>query len=117
MKKNFITLMLLLTAAYGHAQPAEGAYFTNTELQLHPRKVIAANGQIAYMWSDCYEQLNFAQRADLKLYYDSALAATNKQIESLKLKKQDYQFLQADSSFYSRKILYIKEFDEWEAKN
>ena len=98
------------------AQPAEGAYFTNTELQLHPRKIIAPNGQIAYMWNDCYEQLNFAQRADLKLYYDSALAATNIQIEMLKIKKQAYGFLQADSSFYQRKLLYLKEYDAWEEK-
>ena len=115
MKHIILIITLTLMCSIASAQPAEGAYFTNTELQLHPRKISTPNGQIAYMWSDCYEQLNFAQRADLKLYYDSALAATNIQIEMLKIKKQDYSFLQADSSFFSRKINYIKEFDAWES--
>ena len=116
MKHFVLIITLTLMCSIVSAQPAEGAYFTNTELQLHPRKIITPNGQIAYMWNDCYEQLNFAQRADLKLYYDSAINTTNNKIEALKIEKKDYDFLQADSSFFSRKILYIKEYDAWEEK-
>ena len=122
--KTIKTLLLALIVAHAaNAQPAEGAYFSNTELLLHPRKITAPNGQIAYMWSDCYEQLNFIQRADLKQYYDSALAVTNKKIEEAQQnnllhpdKVIDTRYWDADLSFYTRKLQYIKEYDDWEAK-
>jgi len=123
MKPIKIIIFILFVVQNIKAQPAEGAYFSNTELQLHPRKIIAPNGQIAYMWSDCYEQLNFMQRADLKQYYDSALAATNQRIDVAQKncllnpeKKIDLGQWEADKSFYTRKLKYINDFDEWEKR-
>lgn len=123
MKKIIFVLLAVLAYTIAKAQPAEGAYFSNTELQLHPRKIITPNGT-AYMWSDCYEQLNFAQRADLKLYYDSALKATNNKIEEAvkannlanPTTKSDTGYLEADKSFYIRKLKYINDYDAWEEK-
>lgn len=122
--KTIITLILILLMTYfAYAQPAEGAYFSNIELQLHPRKVIAPNGQIAYMWSDCYEQLNFAQRVDLKMYYDSVLFLVNKKLEEAKINAiqnpkipSEVGLWEAEKSFYKRKLKYIQDFDEWEQR-
>jgi hypothetical protein len=121
MKTIKTLIFILLVSHIAFAQPAEGAYFSNTELQLHPRKIIAPNGQIAYMWSDCYERLNFMQRADLKMYYDSALNATNIKIEEVQkrnllhpAKTIDVGYWEADKSFYTRKLKYIQDYDDWE---
>jgi hypothetical protein len=121
MKTIKTLILILFVSPLAFSQPAEGAYFSNTELQLHPRKIIAPNGQIAYMWSDCYEQLNFAQKADLKQYYDSALNATNKKIEEVQknnllhpAKINDVGYWEADKSFYTRKLKYIQDYDDWE---
>jgi hypothetical protein len=123
MKTIIIIVFTIFIGEFTYAQPAEGAYFSNTELQLHPRKVMAANGQIAYMWSDCYEQLNFMQRADLKLYYDSVLIAINKKVEEAKMNTKpnttevkELSYWQAEQSFYTRKLKYIKDYDDWEEK-
>ena len=116
-------MLILFVSSLAFAQPAEGAYFSNTELQLHPRKVIAPNGQIAYMWSDCYEQLNFMQRADLKMYYDSVLISVNKKLAEAKINAiqnpkipSEVGLWEAEKSFYERKLKYIQDFDEWEKR-
>lgn len=121
MKKIKTLILILFVANFTYAQPAEGAYFSNIELQLHPRKVIAPNGQIAYMWSDCYEQLNFMQRADLKIYYDSVLIFVNKKLEEAKINAiqnpkipSEVGLWEAEKSFYMRKLQYIKAYDDWE---
>lgn len=121
MKTIKTLILLLFVSPLAFAQPAEGAYFSNTELQLHPRKVIAPNGQIAYMWSDCYEQLNFIQRADLKMYYDSVLISVNKKLAEAKINAiqnpkipSEVGLWEAEKSFYERKLKYIQDFDEWE---
>jgi hypothetical protein len=123
MKTIVILVFSIIMVHVVAAQPAEGAYFSNNELQLHPRKVVGSNGQIAYMWSDCYEQLNFMQRADLKLYYDSVLIAINKKVEEAKInatqntsQAKELNYLQAEQSFYTRKLKYIKDYDDWEEK-
>jgi hypothetical protein len=123
MKTIIIIVFTIFIAEFTYAQPAEGAYFSNTELQLHPRKVMASNGQIAYMWSDCYEQLNFMQRADLKLYYDSVLKSVNQKIEETQKnnlpqpnKINDLGYWEAEKSFYIRKLKFIRDYDDWEAK-
>lgn len=121
MKTIKTLILLLFVSPLAFAQPAEGAYFSNTELQLHPRKIIAPNGQTTYMWSDCYEQLNFMQRADLKMYYDSVLISVNKKLEEAKINAiqnpkipNEVGLWEAEKSFYERKLKYIQDFDEWE---